>query len=40
MVLVVENRATTYDNSPFCALTAAQRGKILQLTGKYWPSGK
>ena len=40
MVLVVENRATTYDNSPFCALTAAQQGKILQLTGKYWPSGK
>jgi hypothetical protein len=39
MVLVVENRATTYDNSPFRALSAAQRGKILELTGKYWPTG-
>lgn len=32
MVLVVENRDTTYANSPFCALTTAQREEILKLT--------
>lgn len=33
MVLVVENRDTTYDNSPFCALTGAQQEEIRRLTG-------
>jgi hypothetical protein len=28
MVLVVENRDTTYDNSPFCLLSAVQRKTI------------
>lgn len=32
MVLVVENRDTTYDNSPFCALTGAQQEEIRRLT--------
>jgi hypothetical protein len=29
MVLIVENRDTTYDNSPFCALTQIQRKQII-----------
>ena len=32
MVLVVENRDTTYDNSPFCPLTKAQQEEIVELT--------
>ena len=32
MVLVVENRDTTYDNSPFCQLTEAQQEQIVELT--------
>lgn len=31
MVLVVENRDTTYDNSPFCELTAAQLQELREL---------
>jgi len=31
MVLVVENRDTTYNNSPFCPLTGIQRKSIVQL---------
>jgi hypothetical protein len=31
MVLVVENRNTTYDNSPFCQLTRAQQEEIVKL---------
>ena len=31
MVLVVENRDTTYDNSPFCKLTKAQQKEIVEL---------
>ena len=31
MVLVVENRDTTYDNSPFCPLTAMQRKTICEM---------
>ena len=31
MVLVVENRDTTYDNSPFCQLTEAQQEEIVEL---------
>ena len=36
MVLVVENRDTTYDNSPFCRLTKAQQDKIIELTRTLW----
>lgn len=36
MVLVVENRDTTYDNSPFCPLTEAQQEKIRELTRVLW----
>jgi hypothetical protein len=32
MVLVVENRDTTYDNSPFCRLTESQHEEIVELT--------
>ena len=31
MVLVVENRDTTYDNSPFCTLTPDQQKKLREL---------
>ena len=31
IVLVVENRDTTYDNSPFCPLTAMQRKTICDM---------
>ncbi len=31
MVLVVENRDTTYDNSPFCELTAPQLQELREL---------
>ena len=34
MVLVVENRDTTYGNSPFCRLTKAQQEEIVELAGK------
>jgi hypothetical protein len=30
-VLIVENRDTTFDNSPFCALTKEQQQKIVTL---------
>jgi len=36
MVLVVENRDTTFDNSPFCELTSSQHQKLLRLTGELW----
>ncbi|OIP44008.1 MAG: hypothetical protein AUK28_11400 [Desulfobacterales bacterium CG2_30_60_27] len=36
MVLIVENRDTTYDNSPFCSLTESQRQTILNLTSALW----
>ena len=42
MVLVVENRDTTYDNSPFCPLTSMQRRIILEKTAAealYVPGG-
>jgi len=38
MVLIVENRDTTYDNSPFCALTHKQHESILHLTASLWGS--
>lgn len=34
MVLVVENRDTTFDNSPFCQLTVAQQAEIVELAGR------
>lgn len=36
MVLVVENRDTTYDNSPFHDLSEGQQEKIRALTGQMW----
>lgn len=35
-VLVVENRETTYDNSPFVSLTPAQHHRLLDLTRSLW----
>lgn len=39
MVLVVENRVTTYANSPFHPLDEKQRGRILDLTRTLWGGG-
>ena len=36
MVLIVENRDTTHDNSPFCDLSQAQRQRIIDLTHMLW----
>ncbi len=36
MVLVVENRDTTVDNSPFCPLTAQQTAEIVAQTKACW----
>jgi len=38
MVLIVENRDTTYDNSPFCSLTEELKEKIAELTRSLWGS--
>jgi hypothetical protein len=38
MVLIVENRDTTYDNSPFCRLTELQQEKIMKMTHALWGS--
>ena len=35
-VLIVENRDTTYDNSPFSTLTELQRQEIGKLTREMW----
>jgi hypothetical protein len=35
-VLIVENRNTTLDNSPFCPLTDAQRKMIAEMTIDLW----
>lgn len=35
-VLVVENRDTTYDNSPFTPLTATQQQHLMRLTQSLW----
>jgi len=35
-ILIVENRDTTFDNSPFCSLTLPQREKLTQLTLEFW----
>lgn len=34
-VLIVENRNTTLDNSPFSALTGSQKAKIAELTSEF-----
>jgi len=34
-VLIVENRNTTLDNSPFCSLTGSQKAKIAELTSEF-----
>ena len=36
MVLVVENRDTTFDNSPFTPLTDAQQKTIIRITDTLW----
>jgi hypothetical protein len=36
MVLIVENRDTTFDNSPFCPLSDIQWRMIVDLTRKLW----
>ncbi|WP_310599725.1 hypothetical protein [Desulfobulbus sp.] len=35
-VLVVENRETTYDNSPFTPLTDVQQRRLVELTRLLW----
>jgi len=37
-VLVVENRNTTYDNSPFVPLTAVQQQELVGKTHSFWRS--
>ena len=37
MVLIVENRDTTFDNSPFCPLTPDQQESLVELTRRLWP---
>jgi hypothetical protein len=37
MVLIVENRDTTLDNSPFCPLTHVQQASLVELTRRLWP---
>jgi len=36
MVLIVENRDTTFDNSPFCPLSDMQRQMIVNQTRELW----
>lgn len=36
MVLIVENRDTTFDNSPFCPLAGEQRDLVMTLTRQLW----
>ncbi|SPD75300.1 conserved hypothetical protein [uncultured Desulfobacterium sp.] len=36
MVLIVENRDTTFDNSPFCQLNESQRRMIVNMTRNLW----
>jgi hypothetical protein len=35
-VLIVENRDTTFDNSPFCPLNSDQRQTIVDMTRTLW----
>jgi len=36
MVLIIENRDTTFDNSPFCPLTSNQQQTLIELTKVVW----
>jgi hypothetical protein len=36
MVLIVENRDTTFDNSPFCPLSDRQRQMLVDQTRELW----
>jgi hypothetical protein len=36
MVLIVENRDTTLDNSPFCSLSGDQQRQVVDLTRRLW----
>ena len=36
MVLIVENRETTFDNSPFCPLSDRQRQMLVNQTRELW----
>ncbi len=40
MVLIVENRETTFDNSPFCPLTLSQRHTIIDMIRMLWNEKK
>jgi hypothetical protein len=35
-ILIVENRETTYDNSPFVDLSEGQQGEVVTLVKKLW----
>jgi mannose-6-phosphate isomerase-like protein (cupin superfamily) len=39
-VLVVENRDTTLENSPFCRLSPEQRAWVVAETGRLWEQGE
>jgi hypothetical protein len=40
MVLIVENRDTTFDNSPFIPLTVMQQEMIIRTTHELWGKGE
>lgn len=40
MVLIVENRETTFDNSPFCPLTQVQKQTIVDMAHVLWDERK
>ena len=39
-ILIVENRDTTYDNSPFVDLSESQRREVVELTEKLWSGAR
>jgi hypothetical protein len=39
-VLVVENRDTTYDNSPFTPLSEAQHRQVMELAAAIWENSR
>jgi hypothetical protein len=39
MVLVIENRDTTYDNSPFCPLSPVETAGIVTTAARLWEDG-
>lgn len=40
MVLIVENRDTTFANSPFSPLTSKQQQTLIKLTHNLWPDSQ